>query len=125
MTLEAPILAATRLEASNLGGRLFRNNRGLFYTMSGSKTRAGLEADGASDLIGGFPVVVTPEMVGHTVFIFTAVETKKSAWTAPKGETEEQQQKFINFVNKMGGIAFFLNNANNLKKMIDERIKAL
>lgn len=93
--------------------------------MSGSKTRAGLEADGASDLIGFFPVVITPEMVGHTIAVFTAVETKKSAWTAPKGETEEQQAKFIKLVNKFGGISFFLNNANNLKKMIDERIKAL
>lgn len=120
MTLEAPILQQTRLEASRIGCRLFRNNRGLFFTMDGRKTRAGLEADGASDLVGFAPVVITPDMVGKTVAVMLCVETKKSSWKKPTTEHEREQENFINFINKSGGIAFFLNNPDNLKKKIDE-----
>lgn len=119
MTLEAPILQQTRLEASRIGCRLFRNNRGLFYTMDGRKTRAGLEAEGASDLIGFAPVVITQDMVGKTVAVFLAAETKKSDWKKPRGEREEKQENFINFIKANGGIAFFINNAADLKKKID------
>jgi len=120
MTLEDPILQQTRLEASRIGCRLFRNNRGLFFTMDGRKTRAGLEAEGASDLVGFAPVVITPDMVGKTVAVLLCVETKKSSWKKPTTEHEREQENFINFINKNGGIAFFLNNPENLKKKIDE-----
>lgn len=125
MTLEAPILRDVLLKASDLGHRLFRNNRGLFYTMSGDKTRAGLETDGASDCIGFARVIVTPEMVGHTIAVILVAETKKSAWKKPTTETEKGQEKFINFINKMGGIGFFINNPEDLKNKIDEGIKRL
>jgi len=119
MTLEAPILQETRLAASRIGCRLFRNNRGFFYTMDGRKTRAGLEAEGASDLVGFAPVVITPEMVGRTVAVLLCVETKKSDWKKPTREHEKKQENFINFINMNGGIAFFLNNPADLKKKID------
>ena len=123
--LEAPILQETRLEASRIGCRLFRNNRGFFYTMDGRKTRAGLEAVGASDLVGFTPITITPDMVGKTVAVLLCVETKKSTWKKPTTEHEREQEAFINFINGNGGIAFFLNNASDLKKRIDERITSL
>ena len=120
MKTEAPVVKNIMLEASRLGMRLFRNNRGLFRTLDGErKVRAGLEAAGASDLIGMTPVVITPEMVGQTVAVFTAVEVKKPSWKSPKTETEIQQQTFIDFVNSQGGIAHFLNNAEKLKQVVD------
>lgn len=125
MTLEAPILADVRLEASKIGCRLFRNNRGLFYTLNGDKTRAGLEADGASDLIGFAPVTITPDMVGKTLAVLLVAETKKSTWKKPSTDTERQQEKFINFINKSGGIGFFINDPQALKKSVDEGIKRL
>ena len=120
MKLEAPILQETRLEASRIGCRLFRNNRGFFFTMDGRKTRAGLEAEGASDLVGFAPITITQEMVGKTVAVLLCVETKKEGWKKPKDEHERKQENFINFINENGGIAFFLNNAADLKKKIDE-----
>lgn len=120
MTLEAPVLKRVMLEASKIGCRLFRNNRGLFYTMDGRKVRAGLEADGASDLIGFAPITITPEMVGKTVAVIMVAETKKSAWKKPSTETERQQEIFINFIKQNGGIGFFINDPEQLKKRVDE-----
>lgn len=118
--LEAPILQLSRLAASELGYRVFRNNRGLFLTMDGRKVRAGLEAEGSSDLIGFVPLEITEEMVGKTVAVFLAVETKKSSWKKPTTKTEKKQQNFIDFVRGFGGIAFFLNDAKKMKKNVDD-----
>lgn len=123
MALEAPVLKNVMLEASRLGFRLFRNNRGLFYTQDGRLVRAGLEAEGASDTIGFVPVVITPEMVGRTIAVFLAVETKKPGWMKPRTETERKQENFIRFVNGHGGIGMFLSDAADLKKGVDKAIK--
>lgn len=119
MALEAPVLAKVRLEASRIGCRLFRNNRGLFYTQDGRMVRAGLEAAGASDTIGLFPVVITPEMVGRKLAVFMAVETKKPGWKKPAKKHEHEQADFIKFVCEQGGIGVFLTDAADLKKAVD------
>lgn len=121
---EAPVVKRVMMEASKLGLRLLRNNRGMFYTLDKKRmVRAGLEAEGASDLIGITTVLITNEMVGTTIGVFTAVEVKEPEWKKPSGETEEQQENFINQVRKRGGIAFFINNHENLKNSIDSQIK--
>lgn len=125
MTVEAPVLKNTMLEASRLGHRLFRNNRGTFYTKDGRITTAGLIADGASDLIGPVQITITPEMVGKTIAVFAAVETKRTGWKGPKTKTENSQANFIDFINRIGGFAFFLDDEKNLKKSIDERISMM
>lgn len=149
MTLEAPVLQRVRLEASKLGYRLFRNNRGLFYTIDGVKgliaavmrgdlnsarniiknylrlVQAGLDANGSSDLIGFAPVVITPAMVGKTIAVFMCAEVKKPEWKSPTGKTEKEQENFIRFINSQGGIGFFINNSQDLKKRVDEYIERL
>ena len=124
MSDESVIVKQVMIEASRLGARLFRNNRGMFLTIDGlRKVKAGLEAEGASDCIGFTPVTITADMVGQTIAVFTAAEVKKSTWKRPSTETEMKQQNFINFVNKNGGIGFFINCAENLKKELAIRFK--
>lgn len=120
---ESEVLKKVLLKASKIGARLFRNNRGLFYTMAGNKVRAGLEAEGASDCIGFIPVVITPEMVGKKVAVFFAVEVKHTQWKKPTTETEEKQAKFIDIISKNGGIAFFCNDAEKIGEKILETLR--
>lgn len=67
--------------------------------------RAGL-IKGSSDLIGWTPVVVTQDMVGKTVAIFTGVETK-----AANGDERTDQENFIKQVTDAGGRAGFAYSA--------------
>lgn len=122
---ETKEIKTAQIESSKIGARLFRNNRGMFYTESGQKTRAGIEADGSSDLIGFVPVLITPEMVGKTVAVFVAAEGKKRGWKGVKTETEKQQLKFISAVNNNGGIAFFFDNGEKVAGLIQKVIDAL
>lgn len=55
---------------------------------------------GSSDLIGFTPVVITAEMVGSTVAVFTAVEVKSAS-----GRPTQPQLDFVKMVRDAGGIA--------------------
>lgn len=61
----------------------------------------GNPVNGSSDLCGMTSIIVTPEMVGKPVAVFTAIETKRTKG----GRTSEDQGDFIAFVRKSGGIA--------------------
>lgn len=61
---------------------------------------------GASDLLGYTEVVVTPEMVGHTIPVFTVIETKRTTG----GRTSGDQLNFIKQVAQAGGIAGVANS---------------
>jgi hypothetical protein len=119
---EAHVLKNTLLEISSCGGLGFRNNRGMFLTLDGNrKVRAGLEAHGSSDIIGLYPMKITPDMVGQTVAVFMAIETKNEKWKRVSGAREEQQQQFISVVKGHGGIGGFVNNSSQVKSIIQER----
>lgn len=91
--------------ASTIGLNLWRNNRGLFLTLDGSrKTRAGLEIKGSSDLIGIYN--------GK----FLAVEVKSL-----NGRPSKEQVHFINLIKFNGGIAGVCRNIEDFKKLIDVR----
>ncbi len=61
---------------------------------------------GSSDLIGYTPVEITAAMVGKTIAVFTAIETKKSK----NGKTSADQLNFIKQVKDAGGIAGVANS---------------
>lgn len=101
MTSEAAIQQQVRLALSRAGVVAFRNNIGAYMDpKTGRPIQYGVCNPGGSDLIGWTPVVVTPDMVGKTVAVFTAVEVK-----TPTGKATQHQLNFIAQVLKAGGFA--------------------
>lgn len=109
---EADITNPILTGATKLGARLFRQNTGLGWvgkifrktadriTLDNPRPlHAGL-CKGSSDIIGWTPRVITPEMVGQTVAVFTALEVKTG-----KVVTTDEQKAFVAAVQKAGGIA--------------------
>jgi len=120
---ETDIVHAIQVAVSPTGARLWKNTRGMFYAPGAVKqviaalsrgdvksavamlkglrlVAAGLLAPGASDLVGFRPVVVTQDMVGQTVAIYSAVEVKSEG-----GRATAEQLHYIDFVRKNGGFA--------------------
>lgn len=121
---EAAVVKRVMMKASQLGHRLFRNNRGQFYTMDKKRiVRAGLEAGGASDLIGPTSITITQDMVGITFGVMTCAEVKDTDWKRPSGEHELEQQNFIDQMEARGCFAFFINNPEDFEKKISESLK--
>lgn len=122
---ERALRARVQLLASKLGARLFRQNVGMGYSGVVSERRGStvvLEdarvlhcglCTGSSDLIGWTPVVVTPDMVGKTLAVFTAVELK-----AGRTATTEAQKTFIDAVNRAGGIAGIVREADQVRGLL-------
>lgn len=110
---------------SRIGCRMFRNNSGMAWAGDVAAKKpdyiivsnprplhAGL-GTGSSDLIGWTPVVVTREMVGKTLAVFTAVEVK-----TPRGRVTPEQAVFIEQVEKAGGIGRVARSAPEAVSMI-------
>lgn len=68
---------------------------------------------GSSDIIGISTVTITPEMIGRTVGVFTALEIK-----APKGIEREAQTAFIATIRQLGGIAGFVRSIEQLDTLM-------
>lgn len=128
------LVKETILEASKLGSRLFRNNVGLGWighpvihvtkpiklnlkpgdcvVRNARALHAGI-CEGSSDAIGFTPVLITQEMVGKTLPIFTAVESKTG-----KGKLSKIQSDFIDMVLAFGGIAGVARSREDLRDLI-------
>lgn len=109
---EKTILNKLQLLASKVGGRLFRNNVGMAWAgqvkrinpttvliTNAVPIKYGL-ANSSGDLVGGLPVVITNDMVGKKVFVFTNYEVKMNTT-----RTTEEQTNFHNMVISLGGIS--------------------
>jgi hypothetical protein len=96
---ESNLLPRLVTAAAKLGMRLWRNQVGSYKLADGRYLTSGL-CVGSSDLIGYTRVVITPEMVGQTVAVFTAIEAK-----APSGKATDRQVAFLERVRVDGGIA--------------------
>lgn len=98
---EAAIQQQVRLALARAGSVAFRNNIGAYTDpKTGRVIKYGVCNPGGSDLIGWTPVLVTPDMVGQTIALFTAVEVK-----TPTGRPTEHQLNFIAQVLQAGGLA--------------------
>lgn len=104
---------------------LFRNNQGVAVFEAGkgkkryvaygvgprdSKTKR----NGGSDSIGWTEVIVTPEMVGKPVAVFTAIEIKTL-----EGEASDEQILFVKNVKKVGGYAGFASTKEEARAIVN------
>lgn len=76
---------------------------------------------GVSDLLCVKPVMITEDMVGQTLGVFTAIEMKTPGWKAPNKGTKaykhyKEQKDFIKEVTDSHGYGFF---ANSVDQVID------
>lgn len=133
---EAAVQQERMLRAARMGNRLFRNNSGACTDAKGRQIRFGLGNTSAavnkvmksSDLIGITRVLVTPQMVGQIVGIFTCEEAKHQGWTYTgdypcvckpgKPQCDHCHQKaqwnFIKLVISLGGIGRFVTNPGEI-----------
>ncbi len=114
-TNEATVQSLVRLQASESGWLLLRNNVGACYTKEGGFLRYGLANESkrmndslkSSDLIGIRPVVIDPTHLGRTIGQFVAVECKHSGWTYADTKRDQAQQRFLTLVESVGGYGQF------------------
>ena len=88
------------LELSEAGSMMLRNNCGVLKNPAGIPIKFGVGNPGGSDLIGITPVIITDDMLGRTIGVFTAVEVK-----TPTGKPTPEQTRFLEAVRARGGIA--------------------
>ena len=125
---ESTVSQEIQIQAMHHQCNLMRNNSGACIDNTGRLVRYGLgnvskqqtAQIASSDLIGIIKVVITPEMVGQTVGIFTAIEVKKEDWKEGKkfSGRERAQNNFIKWVKSNGGVASFCNSADQLKEIL-------
>ena len=109
---EQDIQNLIRLELSeSTEAKIFRNNTGRIK-QGGRVIHFGL-CRGSSDLIGWTPVEITPDMVGQTVAVFTAIEVK-----TPKGRASKEQKNFIEQVQNAGGMAGIARSAEDAVNIV-------
>ena len=105
---ESALLSAIMIIASKMGHRLFRNNIGLYQDRVGNWVRYGVANPGGSDLIGWTSLVITQEMVGKKVAVFTAVEGKTGKLKATK-----EQLAFLQAVRDAGGFGILARDSED------------
>lgn len=119
---EAWVQSVVRLEASEKGVKLFRNNVGVLEDKTGRPVRYGLGNDSpkmnevikSGDLIGLKSIIVTPAMVGHCFGQFVSIECKSPGWQFTGTGREKAQLAWANLVNSMGGMACFATGPGTL-----------
>ncbi|MEN9862217.1 MAG: hypothetical protein RLZZ515_2699 [Cyanobacteriota bacterium] len=100
--------------------RLFRNQVGsLPDPRTGRLVTFGL-ARGSADLIGWRTVVITPEMVGQRVAVFTSIEVK-----TPTGRMRPEQQAWLGVVRGSGGIAGVARSVQDANEIIENIAPAI
>lgn len=126
MKSESQVQAEARLAAARLGWHLWRNNNGVLKDESGRPVRYGLANDSkalnkvvkSADLIGGTPTLITADMVGQTLLVFTSVEVKEESFHEPRSAAEreryEAQLAWAKLINSLGGRAYIVTDARQL-----------
>lgn len=127
MTHESEVQQLIQIEARKYNCILMRNNSGCLLDADGRAVRFGLgnisklhnDQIKSSDLIGFTKILITPDMVGKTVAIFTAIEVKESNWKPDKklDKHETAQNNFLKWIKNNGGIAAFCNCYDQLREI--------
>ncbi len=127
MATEAPIQNEIRLDVAAFDVHLYRNNSGAFKNDRGQWVRFGLANDSAkvnkttksSDLIGFRPLLITPEMVGRVVPVFSAIDAKPPGWVFRQSDDRSVAQlKFIDHVKRYGGFAGFATSVQEARDIL-------
>ena len=123
MRSESEVQQRVQIEAAKHGVVLMRNNSGQMVGLEGRSVRFGLgnisakhsEHSKSSDLIGISTIVITSDMVGKKIGVFTAIEVKTEDWNDGKklDKRETAQLNFIQWVRERGGIAGFVNSVDS------------
>lgn len=111
---EASILVKIRKQFNAGATRLFRNSIGFYKSEAGHAIKYGLANPGGSDLIGWTSVIITPEMVGKKIAVFTAVEVK-----AAGGKLRPEQINFLQAVKNAGGLSGMAMNVDEVPPILD------
>jgi hypothetical protein len=128
----AMVAAGARLWRNNVGtffqgeaqyvredGELFRLSRGDVVLRKKRVVKCGL-LEGSSDLVGAVPIIVTQEMVGHTVAVFCTPEAKRL-----DGHPTKEQRSWIEMVNGIGGIAFVFDSVESARELLAAAVKRI
>lgn len=99
--------------------RMFRNNVGRYKDGHGNYVTYGL-GPGTSDLVGWESVLITPDLVGKIVPIFTAIECKRADARTDRRRLE-QQTNFISAVRNVGGLGGFATSINEACEILNQR----
>jgi hypothetical protein len=110
---ESSLSARCELVASRFRTRLFRNTVGRLQDRFGRWITYGLGV-GSSDLIGYQVRIITPEMVGQKVAVFTAIEVKKPGRDTTHADHLRRQQAWIDAVVVDGGIGRIVRSEEEL-----------
>ena len=111
-----------RIEASQKGIAMFRNNVGVLMDKTGRPVRFGLANDSpalndvlkSGDLIGCRPVLITPMHVGTILGQFVSREVKAPGWKYTGTGREPAQLAWCNLINSKGGDAAFATGSGTL-----------
>lgn len=109
--LEAELMQKIQIEISRLGGRVFRNQVGKYRLKDGRYISSGL-CIGSADLIGWYPI--------SNIAVFLAIEVK-----TPTGRIRDEQRKFLDAVNRAGGIGFIARSVEDMRKFLLEKAGGL
>ena len=100
-----------RLYWSQNHGRLWRNNVGaegrLRYGLANDSKQLNQKLK-SSDLIGITPTLITPDLLGKTLGVFTSIEVKAYGWRyRANDERAAAQLRWLQLIYGLGGIAGF------------------
>lgn len=122
---EAEIQQLIQIEGPHHNCILMRNNSGAMKDETGRLVRYGLgnvspnQKIKSSDLIGITTIVVSQDMVGKTIGVFTAIEVKAENWKASLNDKRESgQRNFIEWVKSRGGIAGICNSLDSFRSIL-------
>jgi len=133
MTPEGFAVQKIRVRASAWFSRLFKNNSGVLPSHDSNRpVRFGLGNESkdlnktlkSHDLIGFTPIIITQEMVGKKVAVFTSIEAKAEGFkprkSYPKKSREYAQNNWANLILENGGISGFASNEEQFDLIMQE-----